>query len=86
MTIDPDLRSGHYYVSVVNGEQYRLLLGPFTAHADALAQVEAVRRVARELDSQACWYGFGTCRIALESVTQPPTGILNARMLGGGWT
>ena len=40
-----DNRPGSYYVSVIRGADYRLLLGPFeNDHAVALEMVEAVRK------------------------------------------
>lgn len=33
-----------FYVSVTNGSQKGLLLGPYSAHPEALALVEPVRR------------------------------------------
>lgn len=73
MDQQPDTKPGNYYVSVVRGSDYRLLLGPFVDnHAGALEMVEAVRKKAEELDPKAHWYAFGTCR----AETSAP-GILN---------
>ena len=68
---------GYYYVSVTDGPRYRLLLGPFeNDHAAALAMVKAVRLKAQELDAWAVFYGFGTCRLPIDT-PNPPAGRLN---------
>lgn len=59
----PDSRPGPYYVSVIDADRYRLLLGPFDRHADALAKVEPVRVQSEKLDARAVFYGFGTVRV-----------------------
>lgn len=55
----PDGRN--YYVSVVDGSRFALLLGPFPKHAWALAWVEPVRAWAEAADPRGHFYGFGTC-------------------------
>ena len=75
---EPDLRAGHYYVSCVDGGRFSLLYGPCDRHADALALVETVQRAAEKIDSWACFYSFGTCR--LENYSKP--GVLN-ETIGG---
>jgi hypothetical protein len=49
-----------FYVSVIDGPRYGLLLGPFAEHDQA--HVEAVRTKANELDPRAWFYAFGTCK------------------------
>jgi len=51
-----------FYVSVIDGPRYGLLLGPFAQHEQALALVEAVSKKANELDPRAWFYAFGTCK------------------------
>ena len=68
----PDTKPGNYYVSIEDGSRHSLLLGPFSEHAAALAMVDQVKSKACELDSMACFYGFGTCRT---ETTKP--GVLN---------
>ena len=51
-----------FYVSVLDGPRYGLLLGPFAKHEDALERVEAVREKANEMDPRAWFYAFGTCK------------------------
>lgn len=58
-----DERPGNYYVSVIDGNRYGLLLGPFPTHRQALDMVEAVRKKAEEIDPRAVFYAFGTCRV-----------------------
>ena len=52
----------YYYVSVIDGAEYRFLAGPFDTHAEALAHVEPARKLAIEYDRKAWFYGFGTAR------------------------
>ncbi len=63
----PDTKEGNYYVSVVDGPQHALLLGPFcNDHAKALSLVEKARDEAVRIDRKAWFYGFGTCRLPLD--------------------
>ena len=68
---------GNYYVSVVNGRKFRLLLGPFTNHATALAHVRTTRDYACRVDPQAHWYAFGTVGLHADDVRP---GILNEHL------
>lgn len=72
-----DDRPGAYYVSVVDGDHFGLLLGPFATHREALAHVDAATDEANRIDPKAAWYSFGTCR--LERPVGP--GILNDHLL-----
>jgi hypothetical protein len=58
----PDTKPGNYYVSVVDGDRYALLLGPFSEHATALDAAPQVAEWAQERDGRAHFYAFGTCR------------------------
>lgn len=81
----------NYYVSVVRdtakgpNSDYRLLAGPFTDHADALAMVDRARELALAKynpEGRAYWYGYGTVAMA-EDYRKP--GILNEQLgLEGG--
>jgi len=76
-TQKPDSQPGYYYVSVADGPRVGLLLGPFeNDHAMALSMIEAVRKKAEEMDPWAVFYGFGTCRLPLDS--NPRQGYLNS--------
>jgi hypothetical protein len=66
---------GAYYVSVIDGARYGLLLGPFVWHAAALAWVARVRQAAYDVDPRSHWYAFGTC--GLHPGTPAPVGRLN---------
>ena len=59
--VAPDLRD--FYVSVVDGPDYRLLLGPFDDHETSLGYVETARKRACEVDPKAWFYAFGTCSL-----------------------
>ena len=76
----PDPRPGHYYVSVIDPETGRrgLLAGPWSTHAESLAKVDDVRRIACDLDPRAHWYAFGTARYAPD--LDPVPGVLNDRL------
>lgn len=77
---EPDRQPGNYYVSVFDRQsndgwsRLGLLLGPFTDHAECLAQVAAARSKAHDACADAVWYSFGTVRMA-DNFTQP--GVLN---------
>lgn len=51
-----------YYVSVVDGERYALLAGPFRTHEEALAHLGCAREHAYSVDPRAWWYAYGTCK------------------------
>ena len=78
----PDIKPGLYYVSAVRsgGRQWWPLLGPFPDdHSAAIRKVDAVRKLACELDPRGCWYAYGTVRI--EHQENPPQGALNKHLL-----
>ena len=75
-----DLRPGHYYVSMVDGQRFALLTGPFDTHREALDSVSKARDKACEIDGRAHFYSFGTCR--MEITANPRRGALD--MLKGG--
>lgn len=54
-----------YYVSARKRDQYALLVGPFRRHGDALAMVDAARRVVHD-NRRDTWFdlAYGTCRDA----------------------
>lgn len=76
----PETQEGAYYVTVMrDGKPGRQpLLGPFhNDHARALSYVEAVRKVAYEIDPKTAFDGFGTARYPVGTSTP---GILNAAL------
>jgi hypothetical protein len=70
-----DDRPGHYYVSVVDGDRYGLVSGPYHRHEAALRDVDRVRAVAMEVArDDAVWAAWGTARLPLEA--EAPLGRL----------
>lgn len=54
---------GYFYTSIRNDAgEYRLLLGPFPVHADALRAVDVTREIVERIDRRAFWYAYGTAR------------------------
>lgn len=54
---------GSFYVSIRNDSgEYRLLLGPFPTHEDALRAVPIGELLADRTDVRAHWYAYGTAR------------------------
>jgi hypothetical protein len=62
----PDLQPGRYYVTAIDGQRKYFLAGPWPEHAQALAQVDAVRRFAEPTDPRAVWMTYGTARQTLD--------------------
>lgn len=63
----PDPRPGYYFVTAIDGPDRRYFLaGPWPEHAQALAQVDAVRRFAKHTDPRAIWMAYGTARQSLD--------------------
>lgn len=63
----PDPRPGHYFVTAIDWPHRRYFLaGPWLEHAQALAQVDAVRRFAERTDPRAVWMAYGTARQPLD--------------------
>ena len=61
---NPNSEPGNYYVSVVDGNRFGLLLGPFNSHQEALNMVQKAKNKAYELNpAEAAFAGFGTLRI-----------------------
>ena len=66
-----------FYVSVIDGERYRLLVGPFDTHDEAEQYVGPATRAAAEADPKAWFYAFGTC--SLPKGEAPPNAPLFSR-------
>mgnify|MGYP001579527873 CR=1 FL=1 len=80
---NPDTRPGPYYVSVIDGDRYMLLLGPFDTHSEALAAVEPVRKYVMKAyasDLKVIWYAFGTVRIEPDDTKPAYPGKLNGEL------
>jgi len=56
-----DTKPGFYYVSIIDGTQYALALGPYPTHQDALNNVATAKALCAN-DPRSHWWGFGTCR------------------------
>jgi len=70
----------NYYVSVMDGSKWALLLGPFGEHDEALAWVDRARELALARynpEGRAHWYGYGTVAMAA-GYTKP--GMLNKQL------
>ena len=64
--MQPDPQPGRYYVTAIDGAKRYFLAGPWETHAEALAQVAAVRRFAELTDPRAIWMAYGTARQLLD--------------------
>lgn len=53
-----------YYVSIVDGEKFALMAGPFQNHQEAIDMVEKAQDKGNQLDSRAWFYGWGTVKMA----------------------
>lgn len=80
--IDEDPRPGNYYVSIINGSQQALALGPFPTHRQALDKVDTVKaHVLETYDHQGAWFwAYGTAR----TETYELPGVLNFILLPAG--
>lgn len=77
---EPQALNIGFYVTVrerPDGGRTGYLVGPFDTHEEALGQVDAARRIAREVNSDAHWYAYGTARV--ESYGTLPPGRFNDR-------
>jgi len=67
-----------YYVTIVRSASQRgFLLGPYTNHADAIANVERGRKLAQAADAWADFDSFGTASVAGERQPLPVFGLGN---------
>lgn len=73
-----DNKPGYYYVSVIDGDNWGLLLGHFDTFNEASKYVKQTAQLAHKADSKAHFYNYGVCRVPLDSVASPPVGRLNA--------
>ncbi len=62
MTKHSEMKKRSYYVSVVDGSDYRFLAGPFDTRVEALTKVEPARKAAIAYDRKAHFYGFGVAK------------------------
>lgn len=73
-----DLRPGFYYVSIEHNGERRLVRGPWSSHAAALAAVAEVRAHCERIDPRGAWYAYGTAR----SETDLGPGLLGPAVMG----
>ena len=78
-----ECRSAHsrarFYVSVVDGTRYGLLLGPYSDHAGALANVQRGKHLAEAANDRAFWYAYGTCSLKPGHPLYDQPGLLNEK-------
>lgn len=65
-----------FYVSMIDGQQYWLLAGPWKSHITAKRWVQKANIKAVELDQKNWFRSFGTCSV--KKTVQPKQGILNS--------
>lgn len=65
MTHDDEDPRRKFYVSVIDGDRWNFLVGPYETHEAAMADVEEVRALAESKDQWAHFYDFGTARAPL---------------------
>lgn len=53
----------NYYVSVIDGNEYGLLLGPYKTHKEAKAMVQTGNDLACQVNERAWFYSYGTCKV-----------------------
>jgi len=52
-----------YYVSIVDGDQFNIVAGPFETHKEALDMTERARKIGTEIDWKSWFYGWGTVKM-----------------------
>lgn len=67
-SLDKDHDAGSdFFVNIARGKDWRPLLGPYTTHHEAIANVERGRRLAVDADPTTWFDSFGTCKAAPNS-------------------
>jgi hypothetical protein len=56
----PSPETRYFYVSCIDHDRRALVVGPYSTHAAALADVARVRAEAERVDPRAFWYAWGT--------------------------
>lgn len=62
-----------FYVTIRNGKRMGWLLGPYSTHDEALANVERGKELAIAADPFAVFYWFGTARFIRRA--KMPSGV-----------
>jgi hypothetical protein len=70
--------SRDYYVTMVRGKRVAWLLGPYPTHNEALALVDAGKRLASAVDPWSDFDAFGTS--SLPCLPTNPRGVLNSKL------
>jgi hypothetical protein len=60
--IPPGTTARLFYVTVRDAGRTGFLLGPYSTHGEALANVKRGTRLAQDANSRAVFYAFGTSR------------------------
>lgn len=66
-----------FYVTVKNGSQTGLLLGPYGSKEEAEGNVDRGKRLARQVNDRADWYAYGVTRVVMQPGRELPKGKLN---------
>lgn len=53
-----------FYVSIIDGDRFNVVAGPFQEHQQALDMVDPARKVGNEVDWKSHFYGWGTVKMA----------------------
>ena len=76
-----DTRPGDYYVTIIYGNRFAYIAGPFrNDHQAALGMVDKARRVGCDLDARGHWYAWGTARLEIDDTKIRPAGRLNKEL------
>ena len=52
-----------YYVSIVDGERFNVVAGPFKTHKEALSMVDPAIKTGRTVDPESHFYTWGTVKM-----------------------
>jgi len=72
-----DAEGSRYFVSVRDAGRSGFPAGPYATHAEALADVEAVREIAYRLDGMTHFFEWGTARVDGDAAAKLGPGKLN---------
>jgi len=66
-----------YYVSIIDGDQFNTVVGPFQTHQEALDMVEPARKIGSKVDWKSWFYGWGAVKMKNGHIE----GMLNEHLL-----
>lgn len=52
-----------FYVSIIDGERFNVVAGPFRVHQEALEMVEPARTIGNRVGRKSWFYGWGTVKM-----------------------